>query len=141
MLRLLVSLRRIALALPALAVSLMVCAPAHAASYDPNGFRFESSSLSVHENAGEAVITVQRADAGQEAQVRYITIGITAVAPYDYTPVKSMIDFAAGQSTATFTVPIVDHGVNGLPKTIQLVAVRPGHLPRRSAWPTRPRRC
>ena len=129
MLRLLVSLRRIALALPALAVSLMVCAPAHAASYDPNGFRFESSSLSVHENAGEAVITVQRADAGQEAQVRYITIGITAVAPYDYTPVKSMIDFAAGQSTATFTVPIVDHGVNGLPKTIQLSLFGPATYP------------
>ena len=129
MLRLLVSLRRIALALPALAVSLMVCAPAHAASYDPNGFRFESSSLSVHENAGEAVITVQRADAGQEAQVRYITVGITAVAPYDYTPVKSMIDFAAGQSTATFTVPIVDHGVNGLPKTIQLSLFGPATYP------------
>ena len=126
---LLVSLRRIALALPALAVSLMVCAPAHAASYDPNGFRFESSSLSVHENAGEAVITVQRADAGQEAQVRYITVGITAVAPYDYTPVKSMIDFAAGQSTATFTVPIVDHGVNGLPKTIQLSLFGPATYP------------
>jgi endoglucanase len=129
MLRLLVSLRRIALALPALAVSLMVCAPAQAASYDPNGFRFESSSLSVHENAGQAVITVQRADAGQEAQVRYITIGITAVAPYDYTPVKSMIDFAAGQSTATFTVPIVDHGVNGLPKTIQLSLFGPATYP------------
>ena len=129
MLRLLASLRRIALALPALAVSLMVCGPAHAASYDPNGFRFESSSLSVHENAGEAVITVQRADASQEAQVRYITIGITAVAPYDYTPVKAMIDFAAGQSTATFTVPIVDHGVNGLPKTIQLSLFGPATYP------------
>ncbi|HEV7174210.1 MAG TPA: glycoside hydrolase family 6 protein [Solirubrobacteraceae bacterium] len=129
MLRLLASLRRIALALPALAVSLMVCAPAHAAPYDPNGFRFESSSLSVHENAGEAVITVQRADARQEAQVRYITIGITAVAPYDYTPVKAMIDFAAGQSTATFSVPIVDHGVNGLPKTIQLSLFGPATYP------------
>jgi hypothetical protein len=83
----------------------------------------------VHENAGQAVITVQRADAGQEAQVRYITIGITAVAPYDYTPVKSMIDFAAGQSTATFTVPIVDHGVNGLPKTIQLSLFGPATYP------------
>ena len=129
MLRLLASLRRIALALPALAVSLMVCAPAHAAPYDPNGFRFESSSLSVHENAGEAVITVQRADARQEAQVRYITIGITAVAPYDYMPVKAMIDFAAGQSTATFSVPIVDHGVNGLPKTIQLSLFGPATYP------------
>jgi endoglucanase len=129
MLRLFASLRRIALALPALAVSLMVCATAHAAPYDPNGFRFESSSLSVHENAGQAVITVQRADASQEAQVRYISIGITAVAPYDYTPVKAMIDFAAGQSTATFSVPIVDHGVNGLPKTIQLSLFGPATYP------------
>jgi endoglucanase len=129
MLRLLASLRRIAFAVPALVTSLLVCAPAHAASFDPNGFRFESSSLYVHENAGQAVITVQRADTSHEAQIRYISIGITAVAPYDYTPVKSMIDFAAGQSTATFTVPIVDHGVNGLPKTIQLSLFGPATYP------------
>jgi hypothetical protein len=127
MLRLLASLRRLALALPALIASLVVCAPASAAPHDPNGFRFESASLYVHENAGQAVITVERADSSQEAQVRYITIGITAVAPYDYTPVKSMIDFAAGQSRATFTVPIVDHGVNGLPNPA--LPVRPRHLP------------
>src|SRR3977135_1594474 len=40
-----------------------------------------------------------------------------------------MIDFAAGQSTATFTVPIVDHGVNGLPKTIQLSLFGPATYP------------
>jgi endoglucanase len=40
-----------------------------------------------------------------------------------------MIDFAAGQSTATFTVPIVDHDVNGLPKTIQLSLFGPATYP------------
>jgi endoglucanase len=129
MLRPLASLRRIALAVPVLIVSLVICAPASAAPHDPNGFRFESSSLYVHENAGQAVITVERADSSQAAQVRYITIGITAVAPYDYTPGKAMIAFAAGQSTATFTVPIVDHGVNGLPKTIQLSLFGPATYP------------
>jgi hypothetical protein len=126
------SVRRFALALPVLILSLLSCAPAHAdAPSDPNGFRFEASALSVHENAGQAVITVERTDAAQEAQVRYITIGLTAVAPYDYTPVKSMIDFAPGQTTATFTIPIVDHGVNGLPKTIQLSLFGPATYPGR----------
>jgi endoglucanase len=115
--------------LPALLVSLLASAPAHAAAADPNGFRFESSTLFVHENAGQAMITIERANAGQAAQIRYITIGLTAVAPFDYTPVKSMIDFAAGQTSATFAVPIVDHGVNGLPKTIALSLFGPATYP------------
>jgi endoglucanase len=127
--RMLGSLRRLALALPLLIVSLAASPAARAASFDPNGFRFESSALSVHENAGQAVITIERTDASQEAQIRFITIGITAVAPFDYTPVKSMIDFAPGQTSATFTVPIVDHGVNGLPKTIQLSLFGPATYP------------
>jgi len=94
--------------------------PARAAIFDPNGFRFAVSQLYVNENAGTAVVTVDRSNVSQPAEVRYITIGRTAEAPYDYTPEKAMLSFAAGQSSASFQVPIVDHGITGMPKTISL---------------------
>jgi endoglucanase len=91
-----------------------------AALLDLGGFEFTAPVLLVNENAGRAIIVVRRTDTLQAAQVRYITTGITAEAPYDYTPVKDVLDFAAGQSAAAFAVPIVDHGVDALPKTIKL---------------------
>ena len=86
------------------------------------GFQLQSSQLFVHENAGAAVITVERSaqDAAVAAQVRYITIGGTAVAPFDYTPVKGELDFAPGEQSKSFSMPIVDHGTYSLPKTIQV---------------------
>ena len=122
-----------ALALAALATA---CG-ARAAPSDPHGFRLESSRLYVNENARDAVITIERSNTSREAQIRYITIGITAVAGVDYLPVKSMINFLPGQARATFTVPIIDHGLPGLPKTIQ---VRCSGL-HRSGWRHRRRRC
>ena len=96
---------------------------------DPNGFHLQSSALSVHENAGQAVITIERTDTSQEAQIRYITLGdgvscgpdeCTAVDPYDFSSVKGMLDFPAGVGSESFTVPIVDHGVQSVPKTISV---------------------
>jgi endoglucanase len=110
--------------------ALLVCLPAgaQAATLDANGYHFTSSSLTVNENAGDAVITVERSDTSQAGQVRYITIGLTAWAPYDYTPQKAMLSFAKGQSSATFKIPIVDHGVDGLPKTISVSLFGPWPL-------------
>lgn len=71
-----------------------------AAKFDAGGFHFLSSQLTVNENAGSAVITVTRSDTSRGAQVRYITIGLTAQAPYDYRPVKSMLSFAPGLAAA-----------------------------------------
>jgi len=99
-----------------------------AAPFDVNGFHFLSSQLTVNENAGNAVITVERGDTTGTAYIRYITVGLTAQAPFDYTPVKSMLTFQPGQSQASFDVPIVDHGINGLPKTIQVSLFGPWPL-------------
>jgi len=101
---------------------------ASAAPFDLLGFHFQSPLLFVNENAGNAVVTVERTNTLQAAQVRYITIGLTAEAPYDYTPVKSMLSFAAGQSTASFDVPIIDHGIIGLPKTITVSLFGPSPI-------------
>jgi endoglucanase len=132
--------RRIALLVACLLASLTATGVAHAAPFDPLGFQFQSPLLVVHENAGSAVIAVQRSplESAAAAQVRYIALGTglpcgavmcTAISPYDFGAVKGEVDFAAGQTGATFSVPIVDHGVNTVPKTVQVSLFGP------SSWP------
>ena len=125
------------LVVPLLAVlgSALVPAAARAATYDPNGFRFSSSTYSVHENQGQAVITVVRNDASQPATAYYIGVGIghdcggvscnaMPVAhgedPADFGATQGALTFAAGQTSDTFTVKIFDHGFATIPKTLQL---------------------
>jgi len=107
------------------------------ASTDPSGFRLASSSLTVNEDAGQAVITIERTDTSEEAQIRYITLGdgvpcgpaeCTAVDPIDFTSVKGMLDFPVGVASETFTVPIVDHGTSSVPKTIQVSLFGPSPI-------------
>ena len=126
-----------------LALGLLMLAPAgaHAAAPDPTGFRLESAALTVHESAGAAVVTVQRADTLREAQVRYIALGIgvpcsegpaatqcSAESPYDFTAVKGMLDFPAGVARQRFHVPIVDHGVFALAKTVRIALFGPSPI-------------
>jgi endoglucanase len=128
--------------LPILPVAVLcaLLAPAAAradASTDPSGFHLDSSSLYVHESAGQAVITVSRSDTSEDAQIRYITLGdgvscgaaeCTAVDPYDFSSVKGMLDFPVGVASETFTVPIVDHGVQSVPKTIAVSLFGPSPI-------------
>ncbi len=128
------------LTIPALAVlgALLAPAAAHAdASSDPSGFRLASSTLTVNENAGQAVITIERTDTSEDAQIRYITLGwgvpcgsgeCTAVNQTDFTSVKGMLDFPVGVANESFTVPIVDHGVSSVPKTIQVSLFGPSPI-------------
>ena len=111
-------------------------AVAHADSnYDPNGFRFSSATYSVHENQGQAVITVVRNDASQPGTAYYVGVGIGhdcggvdcnampvnhGEDPADFGATNGAVSFAAGQTSATFTVQIVDHGFATIPKTLQL---------------------
>jgi|GEM_PF-1981605 len=118
-----------------------------AAALDPLGFQFQAPQLTVHESAGQAMVTVTRsaAESLMPAQVRYITSGdgydpatnapfdcggtpCTAIAGVDFTSVKGQLDFGAGQTSAQFSVPIVDHGVDTVPKTIQLSLFGPSPI-------------
>ena len=131
-------LRRLMIVPVALLGALLAPAGALAdASPDPSGFRLESSALTVNESAGQAVITIERTDTSEDAQIRYITLGdgvpcgpaeCTAVDPIDFTSVKGMLDFPVGVSSETFTVPIVDHGVQGAPKTMQVSLFGPSPI-------------
>jgi hypothetical protein len=123
-----------------LAVLCALLAPAAAqadASSDSSGFHLDSTSLYVNENAGQAVITISRGDPSEDAQIRYITLGdgvscgtaeCTAVDPIDFSSVKGMLDFPVGVASETFTVPIVDHGVQSVPKTIEVSLFGPSPI-------------
>jgi endoglucanase len=123
-------MRRLRPILPVLAVfgSLLAAGAAHAASYDPLGFRFSSPAYVAHESDGAAVITITRLDVTREAQIRYLTMPGSAIRGEDYTPVKDMIDFQPGQASATFTVPLVDHHMPGLAKTVNLALFGPSPI-------------
>jgi endoglucanase len=139
--------RRLAIALLALLFPLLASASARAD--DPLGFEIQvpPGGLFVHENEGQAVITVTRspAESGFGAQIRYVTSGdgydpqthapfqcggmpCTAT-PYDFTSVKGELDFASGQTSATFSIPVVDHHQVTVPTTLQVALFGPSPAP------------
>ncbi len=83
------------------------------------------------------MITVERSDTSEDAQIRYIALGdgvpcgpaeCTAVDPIDFDSAKGELDFPVGVASETFTVPIVDHGTSGVPKTIQVSLFGPSPI-------------
>jgi endoglucanase len=107
--------------LVAVLASMLAPALASANARDnPNGFRLTTPQLTVPQNAGQATFTIVRKNTRPAAQIRYTTLRGTAVAHQDYTPVKAMIAFAPGQASATFSIPIVNHGTYEVPKTVRL---------------------
>jgi endoglucanase len=133
------TLRRLLACAGALGLALAL-APAAARANDPVGFQIQVplGGLVVHEDAGAATIVVARdpAESRGAAQVRYITSGNgydpdtnapfdcggspCSATPYDFTSVKGELDFAPGQTSMTFSVPITDHGTDTVPKTLQV---------------------
>jgi endoglucanase len=101
-------------------VALAAPAAASADLPDLTGYHISSPLLFVNENAGAAVVEIDRLNTTVAGQVHYIALPLTAEKNIDFTPVKGVVDFAAGQASATFQVPIVDHGVPTLPKTINI---------------------
>jgi hypothetical protein len=86
-----------------------------------NDFSFGAPSYSVGETAGSATITVNRAGpAIGTASVAYSTSDGSATRPTDYTPVAGTLDFAAGQRSATFSVPINDDAQSEGPETVNV---------------------
>ena len=130
---------RAVLAATAIVAPLAGAGAAHAAADPLGGFQFSQPVYYVAEDAGTAVITVTRPDAESlfGAEVRYNTTGngfdpslngpfqcsagpCSAIDKTDFTSVKGDLQFAPGQTSATFEVPVVNHGVDTSPKTIQV---------------------
>lgn len=75
--------------------------------------QFAAASYSVNESAGVVTITVTRTDNLLGAiAVQYTTTPATAVHGSDFSPQIGLLNFATGQSSAGFTVPIVNDTIN-----------------------------
>jgi uncharacterized repeat protein (TIGR01451 family)/uncharacterized delta-60 repeat protein len=70
---------------------------------------FSAGSYSVSEGAGAASITVVRSGGlTGPVSVRFSTADGTALTPQDYTAVSGTLSFASGESSKTFSIPLVD---------------------------------
>ena len=74
--------------------------------------QFSAPSYTVNEDGGQATITVIRTGgAVGTASVQYATSDGTATNGLNYTGATNTLSFAAGQTAASFTVPIIPDGV------------------------------
>ena len=77
------------------------------------GFRLESASYSVAEDAGVLLIQVTRGDdADSAASVDYATSDLTAADGRDYTGSTNQLSFAPGEKARLVSVPILNDGIN-----------------------------
>src|SRR5262249_7243903 len=89
---------------PKLSVSYTV-----ASSTFPGTLEFSNSSFSVNENQGTATVTVTRTGGGTgSVSVDYATSDGPAMAGNDYVATSGTLTFAAGETSKTFTIPIID---------------------------------
>ena len=91
----------------------------------PDTVSFSAASYQVSESAGTAVITVTRAGGGGTASVNYATSNGTAIAPSDFTGMSGALNFAAGETSKTFSVPITNDTAIEPNETINLALSNP----------------
>jgi endoglucanase len=72
--------------------------------------KLSSVTFTAREGDGVATIAVERSVASGRGEVRYAIWQKSAVENVDYTRVTGRLDFAHGQATASFQVPIADDG-------------------------------
>lgn len=77
----------------------------------PGSLEFSAGSYSVNQNGGSVTITVTRSNGSAgPVGVTYTTSNGTAVAGTDYTAATGQLSFAAGETSKTFTVQILNSG-------------------------------
>jgi hypothetical protein len=94
--------------------------------YHFNNVQFGAASYSVKETAGSITITVTRSgDVSEAATVHYATSNGTAKAGTDYLAASGDLTYAANQTTASFTVSVVNVNKPGVDKTVNLTLSNP----------------
>jgi hypothetical protein len=88
-------------------------------------FNVAPTSYTVNETAGHATVTVTRDNSSDSASVQYATSDASAVAGTNYTATSGTLSFAAGQSSATFNVPITDVVNQGGNKVLNVTLSNP----------------
>ncbi|HEV7774319.1 MAG TPA: glycoside hydrolase family 6 protein [Conexibacter sp.] len=93
----------------ALIAALLALGGLSAAAQGANGsVRLAAHDFTVGEGDGFATIGVERSTGNGAGEVRYAVWHRSADYRLDYTPVRGRLDFADGQTQASFRVPIVD---------------------------------
>jgi subtilisin family serine protease len=88
--------------------------------------QFDSATYSVAEDGGSATITVTRTGVSSDVStVQYATSNGTASAPADYTARSGTLTFNAGETTKTFTVPIINDTLDENDERINLTLSNP----------------
>ena len=92
----------------------------------PGALQFSTPTYTVNENGGTATITVTRTGGSDgSVTVHYATSDGTATAGSDYTAASGTLTFAAGETTKTFTVPIIADQIAEGDETIKLTLTSP----------------
>src|SRR4029077_1392120 len=92
----------------------------------PGTLQFDSAGYSVNENGGTATITVTRTGGSDgPVSVDYATSNGTATAGSDYTTASGTLNFAAGETSKTFTVPITNDTLVEGDETVNLTLSNP----------------
>jgi subtilisin-like proprotein convertase family protein len=93
----------------------------------PAALAFSASNVTVKENAGNVILTVVRTGGYQGAvSVDLATAGGTAVAGVNYTAANEVLNFAAGQNSATVAIPVKNAGNLATPVSVGIVLSNPG---------------
>jgi endoglucanase len=100
-------MRRLASIVPLALLVLLTGAPTALAA---GTVKLSSATFSARESDRAATITVERSVASGRGEIRYAIWQHSAVEGADYVRVGGRLDFADGQTIATFDVPIVDDG-------------------------------
>ena len=95
----------------------------------PPVLQFSSSTYSTSYGPAVTLITVVRSGGTHSSmvQVNYATAGGSAVPGTDYTPVSGTLTFLANQTTATFTMPILQGGNPAATRTVGLLLSNPAY--------------
>ena len=96
---------------------------------------FSATSYTVKENAGSAVLTVRRYDgAANGASVKYDTANGAAIAGVDYTATSGTLVFAAGETSKTISIPVINRiGVNNS-RSFSVILSTPGGGAKLGYW-------
>lgn len=87
----------------------------------PGGSSFSLSDATVAEDAGTAVVTITRTGNLDVAEtVSFATSDGTATADQDYTAAMQTLSFAAGQTTATVSIPVTTDTLTESAETVTL---------------------